>query len=522
VNFQFQDIICFLLISTIFFVFLLISFRIILKDWAKAGVLSSLIAVLFYSFGQITNAIDNMLFPKGLDLDVFILAWVWLILFLVITYLVINKRISDNTTQFLNLVSMLLLCFTLFSILTVGDINSELSLEEVDMLSQLREEKSAEASLRQLPSSEKPNIYYIVLDGYLRSDYLNEYFGYDNSDFNYELERRGFYIFGSSRSNYLNTNYSLNTSLNLVYFHEYPRKIFNKSKYNLHNSYLHDFLHKNGYQVVVFDSGSRDTNEQAADIFVCLEDFQDHDDVIINKFEQFFLMTTLAHLLINDQSQINAPDQPTDLITTTVNQELSLRRDRIKHAFDHLPDYASADGPFFLFSHIYLPHIPFLYGPDGEELSYHGDQNLYWYEVPQEDYAEYYAYQIDYLNGAILDAIDQIQVNSHRPIVIILQADHGDELYLDRDHPTKQGIEVRSAILHAMYFSDGDYDGLYPSMTPVNTFRAVLNHWFGTQYQILPDKVYFHEDTLSTRINEKPDFIDSCEHFDVCLPPPAK
>jgi hypothetical protein len=283
---------------------------------------------------------------------------------------------------------------------------------------------------------------------------------------------------------------------------------------------VHDFLHRNGYQVVVFDSGSRDTNEQPTDIFVSLEPNRDEDSSVINKFEQFLLRTTLAHLIINKQPQINAPDQPTDVITSTVNQELALRRDRIKHAFDHLPDYASAEGPFFLFSHVYLPHIPFLYGPEGEGLQYHGEQNLYWYEVPQENYAEYYAYQIDYLNSAVLETIDQILLKSQRPAVIILQADHGDELFLDRDKPTRQGIEVRSAIFNAIFFSDGVYDSLYPSMTPVNTFRVVLNHWFGTQYQILPDTVYFHEDTLSTGINEKPDFIDSCEQFKVCLPPP--
>jgi hypothetical protein len=520
VKFPFQDAIRSLLIATVFFVFLLFTFRLILKDWDKAGALCSLIAILFFSFGHITNAIENLLFAQGLDFPISILAWVWLCLFLVMTFLIIKVRISETTTQFLNLVSIFLISFSLFSILTTRDINKELSPEEIDTLSQLRQEESAETSLKRIPTSEMPDIYYIVLDGYLRSDYLEEYFNYDNSSFCEQLEERGFYILRSSRSNYLNTNYSLNTSLNLVYFHEYPRSIFNKSKYNLHTSYLHDFLHRNDYQTVVFDSGSRDTNEQPADIFVSLDNALADDNLVINKFERFFIRTTLIDLLFINQSRINAPDQSTDLITTTVNQELSLRRDRIRYTFDHLADFATADGPFFLFSHIYLPHIPFLYGPDGEELSYHGDQNLYWYEVPQDDYIEYYSYQIDYLNKVILDTIDQIQDESHRPVVIILQADHGDELFLDRDHPTRKGIEVRSAILNAIYFSDEDYEGLYRSITPVNTFRIVLNHWFGTQYPILPDIVYFHEDTLKTSINEKPEFLDSCQHFNLCLPQP--
>ena len=94
--------------------------------------------------------------------------------------------------------------------------------------------------------------------------------------------------------------------------------------------------------------------------------------------------------------------------------------------------------------------------PEGEELTYHEDLNLYWYEVDPENYIEYYNYQIDYLNRKLLNTIDQILVNSKRPLVIIIQSDHGDERYLDRDAPTKKGINVRSGILNAIYYSDQD------------------------------------------------------------------
>ncbi|MCJ7718247.1 MAG: hypothetical protein MUO54_17240, partial [Anaerolineales bacterium] len=500
--------------------FLLISFRIVLKDWAKAGILSSLIAGLLYSFGHVANALENWLYSRNIVCNISLLAWVWLFIFLILSFLVIRKHRSEKATQLLNLISGCLLGFTLFAIISIGDINDELSQDELNTLGQLRGDPTATNSKSQKTSSEFPDIYYIILDGYVRSDYLEEFFGYDNSPFLKELDERGFYNVSSSRSNYLNTNYSLNTSLNLLNFHDFPKKIFNKSKYNLHTNYLHDFLQNKGYQTVVFDSGTGATNDQITDIYISTEKATPDNSKGINKFELFFLRTTLGLLLFNNQALENAPDQPTDLIRSTVNQELSRRRERIRHALDHLPDYATQDGHYFLFSHIYLPHIPFLYGPDGEELIYHGNQNLYWYDVPQENYEEYYNYQIDYLNKAILSTVDQILSESGRPVVIVLQADHGDEIYLDRDAPTTQGIEVRSAILNAVYFSDGVYDSLYPTMTPVNTFRVVLNHWFGTQYPLLPDKVFFHEDTLSTQINEKPAFIDCCQHFNICLPPP--
>lgn len=521
-NIPFRETARYLLISAVFFIFLLISFRLVIKDWGKAGLLSSLIAALFFSFGHIANALERILLTAQIELDLSLLAWAWLAVFLVASYRIVSRPVPAPTTQFFNLLSLILVAFTIFNIASVGDINSELTTEETAALAQLRGEAEAESSLIAPSAAELPDIYYIILDGYLRSDYLEEYFNLNNTLFLSRLEQRGFYILSESRSNYLNTNYSLNSSVNLMYFHDYPRKIFLKSKYNLYNNYLHDFLADFGYQTVVFDSGTGDTNEQDLDIFISLEDPADPEDQILNRFEQFFLRTTLGLLLFEGSRPDDAANQPTEMIRETVNQELALRRDRISLALDHLPDYADRPGPYFLFAHIYSPHIPFLYGPDGEELTYHGDQNLYWYEVPQADYPEYYGYQIEYLNSALLATIDRILAASTKPVVIVVQGDHGDELYLDRENPTREGIEVRSAILNAIYFSDGGYDLFYPSLTPVNTFRVILNHWFGTQYPLLPDRVYFHEDPLATRIDEKPAFIDCCEEFELCLPTPPE
>lgn len=377
---------------------------------------------------------------------------------------------------------------------------------------------NAETSMREVSQSELPDIYYIIFDGYLRADILNELYGYDNSSFIEALEERGFYIVSSSRSNYLNTNYSLNTSLNLIYFHEFPIRIFKQAKYNLLTNYVNDFLHKQDYQIVVFDSGTRDTNTQSADIFISPQSTQSEEKQLVNTFEQLLLRTTMGLLLFESKSLDNGPEKTNDIVISSVNRELSVRRERINHALTHLPDYASKQGHYFLFAHIYLPHIPFLYGPDGEELKYHQNLNIYWYEVEPENYIEYYTYQLDYINQAVLNTIDNIIAKSEKPIVIILQSDHGDARYFDWGAPTAQGVDVNSAIFNAIYFSDRSYHTLYPTMTPVNTFRVILNHWFGTQYPLLSDKVFFHEHPLSTTFNEKPIFIDSCTHFNICLP----
>jgi len=518
-NIALEDTFRLLGISTGFFGILLLLFQLVLKNWLKAGLLSSFAAGLFFSFGHAANALQQLFHQQHIEFSTDRLGWAWLIIFLAGSYLILRLDSPEKATSLINITGSVLLIITGLTIFTAADVNQDLTSEEISLLAALRGEKQAESSRIALNAHNLPDIYLIIFDGYVRSDFLRSHYEYDNSNFTQALEERGFYLVSNSHSNYLNTNYSFNTLMNLAYFHQYPEDIFIKAKYNLYTNYVHDFLTEYGYRTVVFDSGTGDTNDQEADLFLSPPGASPQNTSDLNAFEPFFLRTTLALLLFQDQSADLQRGENTNLIREAVNRELSLRRERIRFTFRHLPDFSSQEQPQFVFAHIYLPHIPFLYGPQGEELTYHGDQNLYWYEIDPENYQAYYTYQIDYLNDAILEVIDQIQKNTLKPQVIILQSDHGDEYFLDRENPTAQGVEVRSAILNAMYYSDGSYDSLYPTMTPVNTFRVVFNHWFGTGYPLLEDKVFFHEHPLATGIAEKPAFVDACPRFEICLPP---
>ena len=47
------------------------------------------------------------------------------------------------------------------------------------------------------------------------------------------------------------------------------------------------------------------------------------------------------------------------------------------------------------------------------------------------------------------------------------------------------------AILNAYYFPGGDEGLLYPTITPVNTFRVVFNRYFDRDLELLEDVSYF-------------------------------
>src|SRR5262249_55600413 len=62
-----------------------------------------------------------------------------------------------------------------------------------------------------------PDIYYIILDGYARSDVLRRNFGLDNEPFLRRLERKGFFVARRSAANYCQTPLCLASSLNARY-----------------------------------------------------------------------------------------------------------------------------------------------------------------------------------------------------------------------------------------------------------------------------------------------------------------
>ena len=79
------------------------------------------------------------------------------------------------------------------------------------------------------------------------------------------------------------------------------------------------------------------------------------------------------------------------------------------------------------------------------------------------------------------------------PPVIIIQADEGPfparEPGSWRD-ASEDEIEIKTSILNAYYFPDGDYRMLHQDVTPVNSFRIIFNKYFGMSFASLPDKTY--------------------------------
>ena len=59
------------------------------------------------------------------------------------------------------------------------------------------------------------------------------------------------------------------------------------------------------------------------------------------------------------------------------------------------------------------------------------------------------------------------------------------------DDPSDGFVLERMAIFNAYYLPEYCRSGLYPTTTPVNTFRIILNSCLGTTFELLEDESYW-------------------------------
>jgi len=133
-------------------------------------------------------------------------------------------------------------------------------------------------------------------------------------------------------------------------------------------------------------------------------------------------------------------------------------------------------GPKFVFAHIVSPHPPYIFDAQGNfndvGFGEHDEKNL-----KPEEMSALYRGQVEFIDAQILEVVRVILEESKVPPIIIIQGDHG---------PLVKDRFIRAPILNAYYLPNGSAH-LYPSISPVNSFRVVLNDYFGQNLPMLED-----------------------------------
>jgi hypothetical protein len=454
-----------LLISLAASILLLILLKLIFQDWSRASLLATIFLILFFSYGHVYNIFHNIIIADVPLVRNRTLALLWLIIAVLCIWFVASSKSQgwlSPISGVLNILAASLTAFQLGSLLWFGYQINHTGIHE-----QVSNSISTPGDPGVTPPA-FPDIYYIILDSYGRSDALQKSYGIDNSAFLSQLQGMGFYVAGCSMSNYAQTDISLASSLNLKYLDNLATTFTP----NHDNSALLDSLIKNsatrrnlqsqGYQTVAFATGYHWTEWENADYYYSPEGYW-----TINEFEMMIVRST-AGLILLDSGLFN-PDQA----------GIGIIRGRALYVLDKLGSLPPDITPKFVFAHLLIPHRPFIFGPNGESvligpLASEGSYT-------PEEYRQGYSNQVSYINSRITAIVSNIIHESKNPPIIIIQGDHG---------PGYSSNQDRMSILNA-YYLPGNSPLLYDSITPVNTFRVIFDEYFNGSYQLLEDASYF-------------------------------
>jgi len=111
---------------------------------------------------------------------------------------------------------------------------------------------------------------------------------------------------------------------------------------------------------------------------------------------------------------------------------------------------------------------------------------------------------VEFVNSQLEEVITAILEQSEVPPVIIIEGDHGP----DSNSGRISYVQERMTNLNAIHLPTGA-SGLYPGLTPVNTFRVVFNEVFGTDLPLLDDRVLYSEYRQPYEFQDVTDSIDS-------------
>lgn len=451
----------------------------LLKSVSTAALISSLALLLFFTYGHAISMAGHLLIGNFfLGRNRYFLA-VWALALLSGTVLILrgrrNKRRLDSITGFANLFSAIMVSISLVHI-SYFQICRTLDGKEPSSVvaAPFKEEKSQEETrgpARQADSSQAlPDIYYIIPDSYEANSSLKEMFGYDNSAFSGFLEEKGFIIASKSTSNYSFTMPSLASSLNMEMVTDLRDRLGKTSTdmvplgRMISDNKVMAFLKTKGYTLVNAGSwwGPTFKNRQA-DINLQATRF--------NEFAIKLLETTVfyAHMQVFTADDLRA---------------------KTLFALDNIGEIPYLEAPTFTLAHIICPHPPYVFGPDGEKVS--GFSRLNSKSSARRQYLD----QVKFMNGKLKVAVEKILARSQTPPIIIIQGDHGaaytreGPVYVDA-MPDDAYCKEQMRIFNAFYLPGAGKGAIGDTITPVNTFRAIFNAYFGTDLPMLRNENYY-------------------------------
>ncbi|MCU0360968.1 MAG: sulfatase-like hydrolase/transferase [Bacteroidia bacterium] len=411
--------------------------QVFFRNRLKTGVFVSLLLFGLFQYGVMYELLD-VLYRKGLwpfdNIHRYLLLAYAVLFGALLYYFKKTKHDFVRINYFLNFLILILLAFNGGKIVLFHS-------KAANTNGSSRETQAAATQFKsELP---KPDIYYIILDGYASRLTLEKYYKHNNADFYNKLDAMGFKFCDSAYSNYYSTTKSLCATLNARYLSETEDALS-----GLRNNRVFSLLKENNYNIYHLRSG-----------FVVTGSFTRADSAIDIGGPNEFELSLLKHtaLRLDDAFGIFAIQ-------------------RLQSQFKKM--YSMADisaRPKFCFMHFVAPHPPFVFEKDGKIRSKHfSDENLW---EPEQDYLD----QLTYVSTQITKFLSYLQ-QKNPSAVVILQSDHGPYASAKT---AEEIFESRAGILYA--YKAPENIKIPDKTSSVNTFPYLFNSLFSAQLRLLKD-----------------------------------
>jgi len=454
-------------------VIIFIASLILYKEKEKAFVFSFFCASLFFFFGYLYDTL------KGLFKGYFITSYTFLLPFLlclsVFLFFYIKKR-AKWIALISSYIKWLLFAFIFYEgAVTIYFVITDKSSKNI----LLKSSKQLVIKKVEDCDKEKPDIFFIVLDEYTSSEGLAKYFGFDNHRIDSLFDAKGFFVSTGSRSNYNMTAFSLSSTFNYDYLDlkesdsVYYNDVFLRGIETFKKNRLTPYLTDQGYEIINY--GCFDLENAVTPTYTFFND--------------------MGRLMIDNQTLFSRVSRDigwkfryTNVFTKETRVPGSYKKGKRDHIFrnnfnaDNLLKEMSRSGdrPRFIYGHLILPHDPYYFDSLGSFVS---DTLLIQGKFSKEDA---YLSQLKYCNTILEKMISASVLKTGRERVVVIEGDHGFGY-----HNNPAFSEREFSNLNAYFFSDKNYQSLYPTISPVNTFRTILNKYFCNDLPLLKDSSFF-------------------------------
>jgi len=430
----------------------------LLHDARRAGLIVSVLALMFFSFGYLDQAIG-----RAADVNTTLLLAGWILVALVLVAVVaIGGGWVGNVTTGFNIAAVVLVGLNVFTItwasIAPGASNPKFLAEGAATLP---------PSLLATPPANRPDVYYIIFDEYGGTRALQDFFHYDDQPLMQWLQSKGFVVPAQSATNYPRTELSVASSMNLRYLSFLTRKMGTNTGNEapitslLEHSQIGTIMRSLGYDYIHIGSWFNQTRT-AANADVNLQARGNSD------FSSLLLQQTAV-------TQASGNSLRIEDYRDTLFQLWALR---------HLQQYR---GPRFVFTHFICPHGPDVFSRTGRYVSRQ--------QIAAEGRATAFIDQHYWIDRQIRGIVTYLQDEpAGQQPVIILQADEGpypgEPTTWPAENPNPDQLEMKFDILNAYYLPGVPKSVVWPTITPVNTFRMLLDAYFHANLARLPDREY--------------------------------